>query len=147
MNARAALGARIRVALSGRPQTWLAGELGASQAAVSEWVRGVSAPDLEHLARLPGLLGVSGHWLLTGEGGTGLPGQPPQGLAAAAAVDLARQQVLAVVRAALDELDRGRPELRPADPSVGRVAKAVAAALAVDQKPTRAKGGRKKRAG
>jgi transcriptional regulator with XRE-family HTH domain len=49
-------------------QKAIAARLGVSQAAVSEWVRGASAPGLDHLMKLPEILDVNGHWLLTGEG-------------------------------------------------------------------------------
>jgi len=46
----------------------LAQLLGASPATTHAWFRRRSLPGGRHMIRLPKILGVSGHWLLTGEG-------------------------------------------------------------------------------
>lgn len=65
MSSRGDLGARLATAIdhAGKSQKWLASELGVSQAAVSEWARGV-----DKLCAVPDALGINGHWLLTGKG-------------------------------------------------------------------------------
>jgi len=49
-------------------QREIAKRLGGREATVSDWMAGRTAPNLDQLLRLPGLLNVSGHWLLTGAG-------------------------------------------------------------------------------
>ena len=49
-------------------QREIAKRLGVREATVSDWMAGRTAPNLDQLLRLPGLLNVSGHWLLTGAG-------------------------------------------------------------------------------
>lgn len=63
-------GGAIRDALDriGKSQSWLAGEVGVYPAAVTHWVQGSSLPKGDQMVRLPHILGVSGHWLLTGDG-------------------------------------------------------------------------------
>ncbi len=101
IRARGGLGGRIYEALRGRPQKWLAEELGVTPAAVSEWVRGDGFPSFEKLAQLPAVLGVSGHWLLTG--------QPPIERGGAGEADLerldrvARSETAAVILGAITE--------------------------------------------
>lgn len=46
----------------------LAQLLGASPATTHSWFRRRSLPGGRHMIRLPEILGVNGHWLLTGEG-------------------------------------------------------------------------------
>lgn len=59
---------REAVAASGLTHERLAEILDVREATISEWANGRRSPRLEHLERLPAVLGVSGHWLLTGQG-------------------------------------------------------------------------------
>lgn len=63
---------RLTTALnaSDRTQRDIAKELGVREATISAWKHTTegSLPEGEHMIRLPALLNVSGHWLLTGEG-------------------------------------------------------------------------------
>lgn len=74
---RVAVRKRLREAFerSGLNQEELARRCGASKAAVSDWFspRKDVVPDGEKMARLPAALGISGHFLLTGEGAS-VPG-------------------------------------------------------------------------
>lgn len=61
------------IAVWGLGKAGLAGRLGTEPARVSEWLRdpekpGASLPSGEVFLRLPAILGVNGHWLLTGVG-------------------------------------------------------------------------------
>lgn len=49
-------------------QAELSRSLGVGQATVSEWFTRHRVPNGAVLLQLPGVLGVNGHWLLTGEG-------------------------------------------------------------------------------
>jgi transcriptional regulator with XRE-family HTH domain len=49
-------------------QTALAERLGINLPTVNRWINQGVIPDGPQLMRLPELLGVSGHWLLTGKG-------------------------------------------------------------------------------
>jgi hypothetical protein len=49
-------------------QADLARDLGVGVATVSEWFTRGRVPNGDVMLRLPSTLGVSGHWLLTGEG-------------------------------------------------------------------------------
>jgi transcriptional regulator with XRE-family HTH domain len=49
-------------------QADLARELGVGMATVSEWFTRGRVPNGDVMLRIPGALGISGHWLLTGEG-------------------------------------------------------------------------------
>lgn len=61
---------RLRRLLDDRAmsQADLARELGVGVATVSEWFTRGRVPNGDVMLRLPHALGVSGHWLLTGEG-------------------------------------------------------------------------------
>jgi transcriptional regulator with XRE-family HTH domain len=61
---------RLRAALddAGITQSRLAGELGVRAATVSDWLTRKSIPGGEVMMRLPEILQVDGHWLLTGHG-------------------------------------------------------------------------------
>lgn len=61
---------RLKAAIlfSGLNQNEVAYRLSTAPARISEWCNGRSMPDFRFLAMLPDALGVSGHWLLTGEG-------------------------------------------------------------------------------
>jgi transcriptional regulator with XRE-family HTH domain len=65
---------RLALALfeDGRDQKELEGLATIGEGQLSRWKRGVT-PQMDGLARLLGVLGVSGHWLLTGEGSPELP--------------------------------------------------------------------------
>ena len=58
------------LSLSGKGQNEVAREVGASQSVASDWFDQATEtlPGGKFLVRLPGALGVNGHWLLTGEG-------------------------------------------------------------------------------
>lgn len=64
------LGERIAEALERSPynQTTLAKHLETTSQVVNKWLRQGVTPEGRYLLALPDLLGVSGHWLLTGEG-------------------------------------------------------------------------------
>lgn len=64
---------RLSVELLGVTATELAKRLGVSQGTVWPWLMGKGSPNADALARLPKVLHVSGHWLLTGEGEIGPP--------------------------------------------------------------------------
>ena len=74
MKRNPAFGGRLKRAIDASPldQKRLAEVLGVREATVTAWVKG-TPPKGEHLLRLPGMLGVNGHWLLTGEGDMRLP--------------------------------------------------------------------------
>lgn len=55
----------------------LADRIEASRNAVGQWERDETLPDGKSMVQLPGVLGISGHWLLTGEGDM-LPPDPDQ---------------------------------------------------------------------
>ncbi|HET7231082.1 MAG TPA: helix-turn-helix transcriptional regulator [Longimicrobium sp.] len=61
---------RLRQVLDdrGMSQADLARELGVGVATVSEWFTRGRVPNGDVMLRLPAALGVSGHWLLTGQG-------------------------------------------------------------------------------
>lgn len=61
---------RLGLALSSAriSQAELSEALGVQQATVSDWCIGKALPAGSSMARLPELLSVSGHWLLTGDG-------------------------------------------------------------------------------
>ena len=61
---------RLRQVLDDRglSQADLARELGVGVATVSEWFTRGRVPNGDVMLRLPGVLRVNGHWLLTGEG-------------------------------------------------------------------------------
>lgn len=61
---------RLRLALEHRERTQadLARDLGVGTATVSEWFTRGRVPSGDVMLRLPSVLGISGHWLLTGEG-------------------------------------------------------------------------------
>lgn len=54
-------------------QTGLAKKIGALQGVVQRWLTTDKLPEGKYMVKLPGVLGVSGHWLLTGV----LPIEPP----------------------------------------------------------------------
>jgi len=66
---------RLRQVLAdrGMSQADLARELGVGEATVSEWFTRGRVPSGDVLLRLPAVLEVNGHWLLTGEGPRELP--------------------------------------------------------------------------
>lgn len=92
---RRRLAAAIEASPLSRPE--IADELGTAAPRLSEWASegGTRMPGFHFLAKLPGVLGVSGHWLLTGEGSMrpDPKGEPPLELAAYKAI-------AAIVRAA-----------------------------------------------
>lgn len=58
---------------AGFDQTRLAEAVGTTQQTVSAWLAKGILPEGKAMVRLPGVLGVSGHWLLTNEGPRDLP--------------------------------------------------------------------------
>lgn len=75
MDAIAGFRARLREGLEHRgiSQTELARRLEVRVATVNEWLNRDTMPSGPTMLRLPGMLGVDGHWLLTGER------RPPEG--------------------------------------------------------------------
>jgi transcriptional regulator with XRE-family HTH domain len=74
--------ARVREVLAARrmSQMDLARELGVGAATVSEWFTRGRVPNGDVMLRLPHVLAVNGHWLLTGEGlreSRGMPQDDP----------------------------------------------------------------------
>lgn len=61
---------RYALALSGKGQNQVAREIGASSSVASAWFDGSNEilPGGKFLMRMPKVLGVNGHWLITGEG-------------------------------------------------------------------------------
>lgn len=102
-------GDRLRQALEASTlgsQTELAGLLEVRVSTVNAWAQDGALPEGKYMVRLPGLLDVSGHWLLTGEKPMKVP----------SAYDGLRLEVIGVVRdGRLDEptlrriLDEARP--------------------------------------
>jgi hypothetical protein len=83
-------GKRLKRALDQSPlssQSALAVKLDVRPSTVTAWVLGDALPEGKHMIRLPGLLRVSGHWLLTGE----------QPMAVATGSELLRLEVVGVV--------------------------------------------------
>lgn len=77
---------------------------------VGPWATGDSKPGGRYLEALPEVLGVSGHWLLTGKGPIEPPGEPPNWAAAlAAAVEQGRNEVVESVIAAMKAVGRINP--------------------------------------
>ena len=89
------LAGRILLAMQIRKvnQARLAEGLGTSQSTVSGWKTGAALPDAAALEQLPGLLRISGHWLLTGKGEMDEPGA-----AQTEPFELARLEVSAELR-------------------------------------------------
>lgn len=69
MDAISSFRTRLREALErkGMSQTELARQLGVRVATVNEWLNRGTMPSGPIMLRLPGILGLDGHWLLTGE--------------------------------------------------------------------------------
>jgi transcriptional regulator with XRE-family HTH domain len=69
MEASQAFCSRLREAMQGRSmtQTMLARQLGVRDATVSDWFNRGTMPSGSVMLRLPEVLGVDGHWLLTGK--------------------------------------------------------------------------------
>lgn len=93
---------RLKAALkrAGLNQDGFAEKLGAGQSTVNAWLRGRSLPEGKYLVQMPRMLGVSGHWLLTGEPPETVSGQGGE-LAVAAVKEELRRRVLEAVEAAL----------------------------------------------
>lgn len=74
-------------------QAAFAERVGVSQSRVSDWLADKQLPDGRHMVEIPKVLGVSGHWLLLGEGNSSPPSTAPD-------VELARLEgyLLAVAR-------------------------------------------------
>ena len=91
-------GGRLKAVLKKRgwSQQDLADTLGVSQSAVSDWARDENLPEGRFLIQMPGLFGVSGHWLLTGEDRDTLGGPT-----ASALREELRSRVLAALEAVL----------------------------------------------
>lgn len=61
------IAARVRGALDGRTQTWLAGKTGLNIRTLSFWMRGRNQPSVESVAVVAQALKVSPGWLAFGE--------------------------------------------------------------------------------
>ncbi|HET6230683.1 MAG TPA: helix-turn-helix transcriptional regulator [Longimicrobiaceae bacterium] len=102
---------RLREAIDRRgiSQTSLARELEVRDATVSDWLTGRRMPSGVIFLRLPELLEVDGHWLLTGE-------QPRRnGDWMDGLTEDDRDQVVSLVGAALGVLRERQPEPAPVD--------------------------------
>lgn len=94
--------ARLKAAMGRRGinQEELAKLVPAGAGTVNGWVKDGVIPSGRHMVRLPEVLGVSGHWLLTGEG----PKDPPgAGDPVAAALDVATSRIAALVATIREE--------------------------------------------
>jgi HTH-type transcriptional regulator, cell division transcriptional repressor len=96
---------RLRAALddAGITQSRLAQELDVRPATVSDWLTRKSIPGGEAMMRLPAILHVDGHWLLTGEGS---PVREQGGETAVAGGE--RQRLATLLELALDIVEPGR---------------------------------------
>jgi transcriptional regulator with XRE-family HTH domain len=114
----------------GTTQSELARLLGVRAATVSDWFRQGTMPGGAVMLRLPALLKVDGHWLLTGEGDqwrdSSVAGGTEQGAAGDSLADDAADQVRDLLVAALRILE-GEPEQMetPGDSGTMRVRKAT----------------------
>ena len=72
---------RLRVAAkrAGLSQAALATILDVSRWTVSDWFAGRYGPRARLMVQLPDVLGVSGHWLLTGRGRIGIGSNSEEG--------------------------------------------------------------------
>jgi transcriptional regulator with XRE-family HTH domain len=99
--------ARVLALISERGETLadLARDLGVPHATVLKWSGG-SVPGGDLLAKLPKALGVSGHWLLTGEGPADAPGAR-EDLSRARRVAAAeeRGRILSAMREAIERIE------------------------------------------
>lgn len=97
-------------------QVALAEALGTGQPTVSGWLNRISLPDATALQRLPGIPGVSGHWLLTGRGSMDEPGreriEPFDQAREEVSAELVRRVRVAVEAALATESAPGDRELR-----------------------------------
>jgi len=80
----------------------LAEKLATSQGTVGPWFTGEGAPSAELLTRLPSVLGVSAHWLLTGHPPVEPPGEPPD---VRRAYELGWFSAISALRAAIEDLE------------------------------------------
>lgn len=80
-------------------QTALAKKLGTAQPVVWKWVNKAVVPDGRFLLKMPAVLGVSGHWLLTEEGAIEPPGAEQIGPYAQAAALAERRAQLRMAEA------------------------------------------------
>ena len=62
------LAKRLDRALGKEPRKAFAKRAGVSEPELSRWLSGAREPVAAHLRKLVSALGISGHWLLTGEG-------------------------------------------------------------------------------
>ncbi len=121
-------GTRLKGLLQRRgfTQETFAEAVGVSQSAVSDWVRDEKLPEGKFLVQFPGLLEVSGHWLLTGTGPEALPGAPQASdMAFAAAMEDIRRKVLAAVESALAPTPSASPDRIASAMSAGDSVNAV----------------------
>lgn len=97
---------RLRSALSGRgmTQTELARRLSVRDATVSDWFNRGTMPGGAVMLRLPELLGVDGHWLLTGKHRRAARGGSRAGVETPDVPEEMRAQVVGHLEAALELL-------------------------------------------
>lgn len=111
---------RLRLALdqSGISQNELARRTGQSSQGISDWFSKGALPGGEALIRLPQALGVSGHWLITGEGsmvpGTDRGMERAFGMGALAALEDVRSAVESVLARWAGKPDGGDESVRGA---------------------------------
>lgn len=78
----------------GLRQEDLAAQIPAGAGTVNAWLKDGAMPGGRHMVRLPEVLGVSGHWLLTGQGPKDLPMTPDPAIAA---IDTTTKRIAEVV--------------------------------------------------
>lgn len=105
------------------------GELiGAEQGVVQRWVRNKTLPEGKYMVQLPGALGLSGHYLLTGQ-----PPKEPPGEAAANQFDVAKGVMGGYVARRLAEVIEAT--LKSIEEENAAVLLAAGGALASSQNP------------
>ena len=76
---KTAIAGRIRESLRGENVAALARAMGVSRTSIYDWSTGKSMPDVERVAWLAGLLGLSVSWLITGRGARREEDELPEG--------------------------------------------------------------------
>lgn len=121
-------------------QAEIADQVGVSQASVSEWRRGVSLPSAEKLAQLTMVLGVSGHWLLTGEGPVEPAGASPD-------IERVRSETESLMKLRFSEMLRLMVERLGTEDSLDALLRDVDDAMKATERDRRKRRGGQGRAG